>query len=134
MEKKDTRDARKYRDLLLKAYPSIPAEDVSRILSHAFLKGSGRVGRSSTVRGGEEVKLRLAVEAHIRHVHTEYESLLCSGVPRNKAREQVGSAVKRIRDEWAGLQIPDSDIAKQPREPEVIVIDSDSSDLEILSN
>lgn len=76
----------------------------------------------------------MAVEAHIRHVHTEYESLLCSGVPRNKAREQVGSAVKRIRDEWAGLQIPDSDIAKQPREPEVIVIDSDSSDLEILSN
>ncbi|KAI5306712.1 hypothetical protein KEM56_007483 [Ascosphaera pollenicola] len=139
--KKDTQDTERYQSQLLKGYPNIPTRDVLRILSHAFLKGSRRVGRSTTVRGGEETKLRLAVEAHIRHVHTDYESLLRSGVARWKARERVGSAVRRLRDEWAGLQKPGPvskaektrEAPQQVQEPEIIVISSDSSDVEILS-
>ncbi|KAI5279857.1 hypothetical protein KEM54_004003 [Ascosphaera aggregata] len=141
--KKDMENEQKNRALLMKAYPNIPTGDLLRILSHAFMKGSRRVGRSSTVRGGELVKMRLAVEAHIRHIHTQYDSLLRSKVPRNMAREIVGREVRRIRDEWAGLLQKSNgnkkekhntpDVAGKPPEPEFIVIDSSSSDLEILT-
>ncbi|KAI5301051.1 hypothetical protein KEM55_002813 [Ascosphaera atra] len=140
---KDTREGNKTRALLLAAYPNMPAADLSQILSHAFLKGSRRVGRSSKVRGGEKVKLRLAVEAHIRHCHTEYDRMLREGIHREDAREMVWEEVGRIRDEWAGRQEGEGGEGSESEsvvemedevdnvsdsEPDVIVLDSDSDE------
>lgn len=45
----------------------------------------------------------MAVEAHIRHEHTEYERLMeDKRVEREGARKKVWGDVKRIRNEWAG--------------------------------
>jgi hypothetical protein len=45
----------------------------------------------------------LAVEAHIRHEHTEYEALMEDRkMERVGARKVVWEEVKRMRDQWAG--------------------------------
>lgn len=80
----------------------MPAESLEEIIKHAFLKGSGRVGRTTTK--SEERKAILAVEAHIRHVHTPYEEFLRKGMKRQKAREAVWEKVRAIRDTWQGVQ------------------------------
>jgi hypothetical protein len=78
----------------------MPVEDLETILDHAFLKGSGRVGRTSTT--SDEHKAILAVEAHIRHMHTPYESLLRAGTKREDARKAVWDTVQSIRAAWEG--------------------------------
>lgn len=80
----------------------MPTESLEAIINHAFLKGSGRVGRTTTK--SEERKAILAVEAHIRHVHTPYEELLRKGMKRRKAREAVWEKVRAIRGTWQGVQ------------------------------
>ncbi|KAJ5925810.1 hypothetical protein N7454_007320 [Penicillium verhagenii] len=86
------------RELLCTEFPSMPSESLEVILNHAFLKGSGRVGRTSMTT--DKRKATLAVEAHIRHVHTPYETLLESGVERCEAREKVWPTVKSIKKAW----------------------------------
>lgn len=78
----------------------MPVESLEVILDHAFLKGSGRVGRTSTKT--DERKAILAVEAHIRHMHTPYEELLQAGMDRAEAREAVWGTVKAIKTAWEG--------------------------------
>lgn len=77
----------------------MPEKCVQEILQHAFLKGSGRVGRIST--RSEQAKATLAAEAHIRHNHTSYDQLLDGGIDRESARETVWDLVQDIRDQWA---------------------------------
>jgi len=79
----------------------MPASSVEEVLGHAFLKGSGRVGRSGKVES-DNVKVCLAVEAHIRHVHTTYDTLLEAGVEREDARKRVRKIVQGLKAEWAG--------------------------------
>lgn len=98
---RDRRDNIKARALLLTTFLSIPPQCLEKILQHAFLKGSGRVGRISTRTDTE--KATLAVEAHIRHEHTAYERLMeDEGIEREGARKRVWGEVRRVRDEWAG--------------------------------
>lgn len=78
----------------------MPTESLETILDHAFLKGSGRVGRTGMK--SDEHKADLAVEAHIRHTHTPYEELLNAGVYRREAREAVWETVKAIKTAWEG--------------------------------
>lgn len=82
----------------------MPVESLEMILAHAFLKGSGRVGRTSMK--SDEQKAILAVEAHIRHLHTPYESLLDTGMPRKQAREAVWDTVQGIKAAWEGESRP----------------------------
>ncbi|CBF88393.1 DUF2293 domain-containing protein [Aspergillus nidulans FGSC A4] len=84
---RDERELAHNRELLRKQFPLMPAQSLNTILQHAFLKGSGRVGRTTTT--PEKEKVILAVEAHIRHVHTPYEELLRSGMPRLEARNKL---------------------------------------------
>lgn len=59
------------------------------------------MGRISTRTDTE--KATLAVEAHIRHGHTEYERLMDDEkMEREGARKRVWGEIKRVRDEWAG--------------------------------
>ncbi|KAI9932273.1 hypothetical protein ASPWEDRAFT_39846 [Aspergillus wentii DTO 134E9] len=97
---RDERDHTRYRQLLHTQFPLMPADSLEIVLDHAFLKGSGRVGR--TTMKSDERKAALAVEAHIRHVHTPYESLLDDGMDRNEARKAVWGTVKAIKTAWEG--------------------------------
>ncbi|KAK2877098.1 hypothetical protein FQN49_001421 [Arthroderma sp. PD_2] len=96
---KDARDRRKARELLLREFPNMPKSDLDAVLNHAFLKGSRRVGRSGKV-ASEEDKVRLAVEAHIRHVHTEYDDMIKRGTTRERARENIWGEIVTVRDSW----------------------------------
>lgn len=78
----------------------MPVDSLEIILDHAFLKGSGRVGRTATKT--DERKAILAVEAHIRHTHTPYEELMDAGMERKKAREVVWETVQAIKTAWEG--------------------------------
>ncbi|KDB27898.1 hypothetical protein H109_00328 [Trichophyton interdigitale MR816] len=96
---KDARDRQKARELLLKEFPNMPRTDLTAVLNHAFLKGSRRVGRSGKV-ASEKDKVRLAVEAHIRHAHTEYDDMIRRGLTRERARENIWDEVVILRDSW----------------------------------
>lgn len=60
-------------------FPSMPEADVFETAVRATEIGSGRVGRSSTA----EDPVKLAVIAHIRHQHTDYDSALSSARERS---------------------------------------------------
>jgi hypothetical protein len=86
------------RSLLRAQFPDMPASVAEKVLQHAYMKGSGRVGRKRTVK--DDRKIRLAVEAHIRHAHTEYKDMLEAGVDRQTARDRVWDSVQDLRDKW----------------------------------
>ncbi|KAH8699162.1 hypothetical protein BGW36DRAFT_294313 [Talaromyces proteolyticus] len=97
---RDARDQKKAQEVLKETFPKIPAHCAERILKHSFLKGSGRVGRTTTK--SAEKKAQLAVEAHLRHEHTSYDSLLDDGAGREDARAAVRNVVQGMKDQWAG--------------------------------
>jgi hypothetical protein len=82
------------------SFPSCPAEEAETIARHACEKHSGRVGRSARAKEFDPKTVILAVRAHIRHVHTTYDHLLATGVPRPVAREKIADAVERKVREW----------------------------------
>jgi hypothetical protein len=82
-------------------FPSCPSDDEQTIAAHACEKHSGRVGRSAAAKELDPAKVRAAVVAHVRHVHTEYDRLLATNVPRAVARERISQTVTRVLNLWA---------------------------------
>lgn len=82
-------------------YPRCP-EGCERIIAeHACRKYSGRVGRSAAAKDLDESAVRLAVTAHVRHVETDYDSLLVSGYERREARRHVQDEVSQVLNDWS---------------------------------
>lgn len=87
--------------MLHRFFPNIPEDARKEILEHGFQKGSGRVGRSQTIE--DKSKVQLAVNAHIRHRLTQYDSILAANKGQNvrvAAREMVNGQVQAIADSW----------------------------------
>ena len=91
----------------MQQFPRISRDSAEEILEHGFLKGSGRVGRSTTL--DEELKIELAVNAHIRHRFTDYDSLYTqmkaanvNGDMKKIARTRVYDQVTKIAQSWRG--------------------------------
>ncbi|KAL4891607.1 hypothetical protein BDV59DRAFT_66336 [Aspergillus ambiguus] len=97
---RDEKDRAHARRLLHGQFPLMPEDCLEKIINHAFLKGSGRVGRTATKTDAQ--KANLAVEAYIRHNHTPYEALLDQGHSRNDARSAVWDAVRAVKAAWEG--------------------------------
>jgi hypothetical protein len=81
-------------------FPGCPPDDERTIAAHACEKYSGRVGRSASAKELDETAVRLAVVAHVRHVHTDYDRLLDSGVARRDARDRIRGTVDRVMAKW----------------------------------
>ena len=97
--------------MLLTFFPNIPEGACFEILEHGFEKGSGRVGRSKTLEN--KLKVQLAVNAHIRHRLTQYDSILASNKGQDAklaARDMVYDQVKAIAESWRGgeFRLPNS--------------------------
>jgi hypothetical protein len=60
------------------------------------------VGRSAAGRALDETAITLAVVASVRHVDTDYDSLLMAGLPRNLARTRVQPMIDKVLDAWRG--------------------------------
>ena len=90
------------RVILLRLFPRIPPETAEEVLKHGYLKGSGRVGRSSTM--SDSNKMIMAVTAHARHKHTLYEAFLRGKGPgptaRFEARAQIRSQLLQVLRKW----------------------------------
>jgi len=82
-------------------YPRCAEAEAVAIAEHACRKYSGRVGRSADAKRFDPEAIALAVRAHIRHVHTDYDRLLGSGWERHEARAQVTDQVERILAHWS---------------------------------
>lgn len=81
-------------------FPGCPPERAQAIASHAGARASGRVGRTAAGRAFDAEAIALAVAASVRHVDTDYDELLMSGVPRVEARERVRAAVREVLEAW----------------------------------
>jgi hypothetical protein len=80
-------------------FPGCPPARANTIAYHAAVGGSGRIGRSAG-RALDPDAIRLAVTASVRHVDTDYDDLLMSGVERDDARHRVRDRVDHILDTW----------------------------------
>jgi hypothetical protein len=81
-------------------FPGCPADRAEAIALHAAARSSGRVGRSAAGRALDPDAVPLAVVASVRHVDTDYDALLMSGVDRESARAQVHQRVDDIVTAW----------------------------------
>lgn len=81
-------------------FPGCPADEAAAIARWTCEKHSGRVGRSAAGKALAPAALRLAVIAHIRHEHTNYDALLMRHGDRLGARRQVASAIEAVLARW----------------------------------
>ncbi|MGW2155299.1 DUF2293 domain-containing protein [Nonomuraea sp. NPDC001699] len=79
---------------IARLFPSCPAERAHEIAEHAGQRGSGRVGRTAAAKALDENAITLAVIASVRHLDTDYDRLLMSGVPRMEARDRIRNAIE----------------------------------------
>jgi hypothetical protein len=95
---------KKYVDAFTEAvrarYPHCPPDEVREIAEHACAKHSGRVGRTAAAKRLETEAVTLAVRAHVRHAHTDYDLLLGEGRERLEARDAVADEVDEILVRW----------------------------------
>lgn len=90
--KRDAADMTKTAASLTLQFPRMPESEISLVLQHGFKKPSGRVGRAGSL--PVEKKVILAVIAHMRHKHTEYDTLLRNGTNRDEARSQTRKKIE----------------------------------------
>jgi hypothetical protein len=83
-----------------KLYPGCPSETEMEIAEHAYLKFSGRIGRTAAAKNLDEEAVQLSVIAHIRHNETHYDELLSRGHDRWEAREHVRESVENVLSKW----------------------------------
>jgi hypothetical protein len=81
-------------------FPGCPAGRAEAIARHAAVRGSGRIGRSEAGQALDPDAVRLAVAASVRHVDTDYDELLMSGVDREDARSRVWNRVEDVLNGW----------------------------------
>jgi hypothetical protein len=81
-------------------YPGCPADEAASVAGYACEKYSGRVGRSAAARRLDAEAIELAVRAHVRHSHTEYDRLLGRGWDRGDARAAVAAKVEQMLECW----------------------------------
>lgn len=79
---------------IARLFPGCPEERARAIAEHAGQRGSGRVGRTAAARALDENAITLAVVASIRHLDTDYDELLMSGVPRMDARDRIRERIE----------------------------------------
>jgi len=99
-EKLDAEYVERFAEKIGERYPGCPAKYRKAIAEHACLKYSGRVGRSAAAKEFEPKAIDLAMRAHIRHVHTDYNRLLLQGEPRSIARCMIAEKVDQIAARW----------------------------------
>lgn len=97
----DVRYRGEFASHIRRLYPACPESEAIAIAEHACLKYSGRVGRSADAKRFDSETIALAVRAHVRHVHTDYDQLLGAGWERHEARGRVLPQVDKLLERWA---------------------------------
>jgi hypothetical protein len=90
----------RFAEQIARLFPGCPKERAEAIAGHAAVRGSGRVGRSAAGRNLDATAITLAVVASVRHLDTDYDELLMSGVARMDARERIRPAIDEVLRGW----------------------------------
>jgi hypothetical protein len=105
----DMRFQAEFAAAIRKLFPRCPPSRADAMARHAALRGSGRIGRSAAGRALDPDAVRLAVVASVRHVDTDYDEMLMSGVDRETARRKVDKRVDDVLHAWRqGITTPES--------------------------
>ena len=96
----DEKYVREFAGQIQNLFPGCPRKEALKIAEHACEKYSGRIGRTAIAKQFDPQAIILAVKAHIRHEHTNYDELLMKGWERFSARDQVEENVNQILGEW----------------------------------
>ncbi|MPZ37335.1 MAG: DUF2293 domain-containing protein [Rhizobiales bacterium] len=99
-DESDTLYIKEFAKRLGELFPRCPAPERQAIADHACQKHSGRVGRSAAAQSFDPKAIELAVRAHVRHGHTNYDQLLAGGMDRMEARTSVRDAVEEVILRW----------------------------------
>jgi len=102
-ERRAERDAEyvgKFADEIRKRYPGAPAEAPEAIAVHACQVHSKRIGRTASAKDFDPAAIDLAVQAYVRHRHTQYDALMAAGVDRPEARAQVREPIDVVLAKW----------------------------------
>ncbi|NOQ71762.1 MAG: DUF2293 domain-containing protein [Crocinitomix sp.] len=86
-------------------YPSCPVKREFDIAKHACEKYSGRVGRTANAKKFDKHMIDLAVEAHIRHLETNYDSQFGKGKRKKEIRSDIKFDVSRTMMKWRQKKI-----------------------------
>jgi hypothetical protein len=84
-----------------KRYPNCPKNREVAIAKHACEKYSGRVGRTANAKQFDGEMIDLAVEAHIRHKETNYDSQFNKGVTKRTIRSNVKQDITKVLRKWS---------------------------------
>ena len=103
-EHEDQRYVEHFASAIRAGYPQCPELEALAIARHACQKHSGRVGRSAAAKALDAEAVDLAVKAHVRHTHSDYDRLLAKGYDRLDARSAVGNKVRTVMDHWRGTE------------------------------
>ncbi|ORY16749.1 hypothetical protein BCR34DRAFT_661282 [Clohesyomyces aquaticus] len=106
---------------ILHHVPKIPAEEVDKIINHAFKKGENRVGSAGNLSLIDRVNL--AVQAHIRHTYTDYDKLL-KQKEYKEARHEAEPGIVSVLKKWRNL---DDNGELEEGFREVVVLDDDDA-------
>jgi hypothetical protein len=98
----DVRFQSEFAAAIREQFPRCPTDQAEAIARHAATRGSGRVGRSAAGRALDPDAVLLAVVASVRHIDTDYDELLMSGVDRETARDRVWERVEDVLNSWRG--------------------------------
>ena len=88
-------------------FPRCPNREQT-IAEFACRKYSGRVGRSISAKELDVDAVRLSVIAHVRHVETDYDTLLGRGVDRYDARRRVQARIEQVLADWEAREADDT--------------------------
>ncbi|RFU78536.1 hypothetical protein TARUN_3687 [Trichoderma arundinaceum] len=100
VQKRDAATEDAFEKAIRKLFSKIPKQDLATILKRTLRKRSGRVGRTGKL--DLEKKAYLAVQAHIRHCHTDYDKLTKATQDRDAARRAIREKVSKLLVEWGG--------------------------------
>ena len=84
-----------------KLYPNCPKNREIAIAKHACEKYSGRVGRTADAKQFDKGMIDLAVEAHIRHKETNYDSQFNKGIAKRSIRSNVKQDIEKVLEKWS---------------------------------
>ncbi|KJZ75422.1 hypothetical protein HIM_05118 [Hirsutella minnesotensis 3608] len=98
VERRDGAVHDKFDEAIRRLFPKMPPREVPDVLKQTLKKKSGRVGRTGTL--ALDDKVRLAVVAHARHRHTDYDKMLSRGTEKWEARKAVADDLTRVLGTW----------------------------------
>lgn len=100
VDRRDAATEDAFETAIMRLFAKIPKQDLSTILKRTLRKRSGRVGRTGKL--DLDKKAYLAVQAHVRHCHTDYDEITKATQDRDAARKAIRDKVSRLLVEWGG--------------------------------